>query len=207
MLVAVNAAVGLASPVMRPSMTFSLVLATAFAAACGGSSSSMNHIDGSGSGSGVKDSKPLDGPLYDFGCGGNTACDTTKVCCTTPGPMTSFACADPASCPAGDKIACDGPDECGGSTPICCGVDVADGTGSFPMCGIASIGTSCTNAAQCKTHLPTSCSDTTKVQICHVSSECTDPTNNMCCTFSSNGAMLTFCIDSTTASLGGATCH
>ena len=96
---------------------------------------------------------------------------------------------------------------CGGNTPVCCGVDAPDGTGTYPTCGISTLGTSCTSAAACPTHLGTSCTDTTKVQICHMSSECSDATNNQCCTFTSSGASLTFCIDATTAFLAHATCH
>lgn len=177
--------------------------------ACGGSSA-PTKID-SGSGSGKKDAMGSgagsDVGTYDFGCGGNTACPLNTVCCSMPGPSTTFACVAPGSCASADQITCDGPDECGGASPVCCGVYAGDGTGNYPMCGISTLGTSCTSAAACPTHLEQTCSDTTKVQICHVSSECTDQTNNMCCTFTSNGAMISFCIDSFTAAAGGATCH
>ena len=186
-----------------------LAAAVAAAAACGGGTSGSNPPgDGSGSGSGVKDARPIDAaPLQDFGCGGNTACDTAHVCCVTPGSSISFACTAPASCPANDQITCDGPDECGGGTPVCCGVDVPDGTGNYPQCGVRSLSTTCTTENACQTNLGQSCSETSKVQICHVSSECHDPQNPECCTFSSGGASISFCIDSTTASLAGATCH
>jgi hypothetical protein len=174
--------------------------------ACGGNNT---HVDANTK----HDAKPpdaaIDAPLFDFGCGGNTACDMTKVCCATPGKPTTFGCVPTASCPTGDSISCDGPDECvGTSTPVCCGVDVPDGTGKYPMCGISKLGTSCTTANQCPTHLGTTCTDTTKVVICHVAADCAgDPVNDQCCTFMSGAASLTFCIDMTTASLGGATCH
>lgn len=188
----------------RPARFLALVLLpVGFAAACGGSSSSPGTKDGSAG----SDARMIDGAPDDFGCGGNTACVAPQVCCSMPGATTTFGCVDPASCPSGDKIICDGPDECGGSAPVCCGVDVPDGTGSYPQCGVASLGTSCTTAAACQTHLGSTCTDTSKVQICHVSAECTDPANPMCCTFGSGGASLTFCIDASTASLAGATCH
>jgi hypothetical protein len=176
-------------------------------AACG--SSTSNQIDAPhGGGDGPKTDAPVDVGEFDFGCGGNTACSLDKVCCTNPGPPVSFSCVDPASCPAADKITCDGPDECGGAAPVCCGVDVPDGTGSFPQCNPMSVGTSCTSAAACQTNLPQSCNETATVVICHVKADCAgDPVNNKCCTFNSNGAELTFCIDGTTAALGGATCH
>jgi hypothetical protein len=179
---------------------------------CGGSSSpgqidGMGSGSGSGSGSGFHDAA-VDVGVYDFGCGGNTACALNQVCCAMPSnTTTTFSCVSEGACPAADKIACDGPDECGGGTPVCCGVDVPSGAGSYPQCDAQSVGTSCTSAAACPTHLAGSCSDTTKVQICHVASECSDPNNPKCCTFMSGGAELTFCTDSVTAQFGGATCH
>jgi len=178
---------------------------------CGSSSSSKidgsTKLDGTGSGSGSGSGSGGDAGIYDFGCGGNTACTLDKVCCSMPGAPTTFGCVAPAACSTPDKIVCDGPDECGGSTPVCCGVYAGDGTGNFPQCGIATLGTTCTSAAACPTHLESTCSDTTKVQICHVSTECTDHTNNECCTFTSGTTTLSFCIDSFTASVAGATCH
>jgi hypothetical protein len=180
-------------------------------AACGGSGASTKSspIDspGSGSGSGQHDAKPVDVGNYDFGCGGNTACPLNQVCCSMPGATTTFGCLGSASCPAADQVNCDGPDECGGSSPVCCGVYAGDGTGQYPQCGVATLGTSCTSAAACPTHLESNCSDTTKVQICHVASDCTDQTNNKCCTFMSGQAQITFCIDATTAAFANATCH
>lgn len=149
-----------------------------------------------------------DAPVYDFGCGDTNPCTLSQVCCAMPsGSATTFACVAPGSCPASDKITCDGPDECGGNTPVCCGVDAQDGTGSYPQCGIASLGTSCTSAAACPTHLAQDCSDTYKVTICHVKADCTDPQYDQCCTFGSGSAALTFCIDQSTANLAGAVCH
>lgn len=156
-------------------------------------------MDGSG--------KQPDASTFDFGCAGGSACLSTQVCCAMPGSPLTFGCTAPGGCPMADQITCDGPDECGGTTPVCCGVDVPNGTGSFPNCNVQSLGTSCTTEAACPTHLGQTCNDTTKVRICHVSSECTEPANNKCCTFTSGAAELTFCIDATTASLGGATCH
>jgi hypothetical protein len=171
-------------------------------AACSGSSSGPPADSGSG-----KHDAPVDVSLDDFGCAGGSACASTDVCCAMPGNPFTFACVAQATCPMSQQINCDGPDECGGATPICCGVDVPDGTGTYPQCNAASVGTSCTSAAACPTHLGQTCTDTTKVQICHVAAECTDATNNKCCTFVSGAASLTFCIDSFTAQVGGATCH
>jgi hypothetical protein len=194
------------SMIGRSALVLAVVLMTA---ACGNSSSNKT-VDGAvkkDSPAHVADAPAGDASLYDFGCGGNTACPIDQICCAMPGHTPAFGCVAMTSCPAADKIACDGPDECGGATPVCCGVDVPNGSGTFPQCGISTLGTSCTSAAACPTHLGTTCSDTTKVQICHVASECTDAAANKCCTFMSSGAELTFCTDALTASLGNATCH
>lgn len=183
-----------------------LAIFVMFVVGCGSSTGSKSdgntRLDGMGSGSGSADAG-----LYDFGCGGNTACTLDKVCCSMPGMPTTFGCVAPAACSSADKIVCDGPDECGGATPVCCGVYAGNGMGNYPQCGIATLGTSCTSAAACPTHLESTCSDTTKVQICHVTAECTDATNNKCCTFTSGSSTLSFCIDSLTASLGGGVCN
>ena len=172
--------------------------------ACGGGSSSNPKMDAS---THMDSGKQIDAPLDDFGCGGSTACPVDQACCAMPGSPTTFKCVATASCPMADQINCDGPDECGGASPVCCGVYAANGTGTFPQCGISALGTSCTSAAMCGTHLGQNCNDTTKVRICHVASDCTEPNNNKCCTFMSNGAEITFCTDSLTAAGGGATCH
>jgi hypothetical protein len=172
-------------------------------AACGSSTSS-----GGDDAAGDSTQQHKDAPTYyPFGCAGGSACTTSDVCCAMPGATTTFGCVATASCPTADQITCDGPGGCSGSTPVCCGVDVPNGTGSFPQCNITSVGTSCTSMNACPTHLGQSCTDTTKVQLCHVSADCHDATNNKCCTFTSNMASLTFCIDQNTANLGGATCH
>jgi len=148
-----------------------------------------------------------DGAIYDFGCGSGAGCKLTEVCCATPGANVTFACVAPGSCSDANKVTCDGPDECSGATPVCCGVETTNGIGTYPQCQPAALGTSCTTAANCNTHLGTSCNDTSRVVICHTPSDCNDATNNQCCTFNVNGASITFCIDSTTATLGGAQCH
>jgi hypothetical protein len=173
----------------------------------GGGSSDSGTSQGSDGGGGAKDAGvPDDGGFYDFGCGGNTACPQAQVCCAAPGNPTTYSCVAPAACNQGDQINCDGPDECGGATPVCCGVNVPNGTGKYPNCGSSAIGTSCTSVANCPTHLGSTCTDTSKVVICHGSSDCTDTTNNQCCTFNSNGATLTFCTDGITA-LGATSCN
>jgi hypothetical protein len=187
-------------------------LAVFFLVACGGDTNGTpgdGTSGGDGSGSQHIDAKSIDAALDDFFCGDINPCTQDQTCCFQPGNQsTPFACTAPSACPGADQLNCDGPDECGGATPICCGVDVPDGTGSFPSCGVQSLGTSCTSANACQTNLAQSCNETSKVVICHVKADCSaDQNNPECCTFTNNGASLTFCTDSFTASLGGATCH
>jgi len=186
-----------------------LALALFLVVACGGDDgtnnmggphdgSVNNGKDGSGSQSNI------DAPLpFDFPCGTGSACLMSEICCTSGGTV---ACTAPASCPQADQIACASPGDCTGGD-VCCGVDVPDGTGSFPNCGITSIGASCAAATACKTKISQSCTQTSKVQLCKSPADCQVESNNdQCCTFAGSGASLTFCTDSLTASVAGATC-
>ena len=148
------------------------------------------------------------GPTFDFTCGNKPACLLTQICCIDPTSMDPFSCVAPGACPAGDTLNCDGPDECvGTATPVCCATETTNKGGSYPSCTPGALGSKCTTASSCPTHLFTSCTDTTTVTICHEGADCMDPNNNQCCTFMSGTAQITFCTDSTTATLAGATCH
>ena len=186
-------------------MRLGLAIVVLFAAACG-SSSTPNKTDGNTTKMDGSGSNHADAPLQDFGCGGGSPCSTDQVCCAMPGATTTFACTAKTACPMADQITCDGPDECTAGQ-ACCGVYVPDGTGTFPQCGIASVGTSCTTKAACPTHIAQACNQTSKVTLCRVPADCTDANNNKCCTFASGGASLTFCTDALTASVGGGTCQ
>src|SRR5262245_46553809 len=99
----------------------------------------------------TKKDSSVDVGMYDFACATGSACTLDQVCCAMPAAMTTFACTAMASCPQADQIRCDGPEECGGATPTCCGVYQGDGTGSYPQCGVSALGTSCTATADCPT--------------------------------------------------------
>ena len=61
---------------------------------------------------------------------------------------------------------------------------------------------SCVAAGACSTMLGTSCIGTQIVQLCTKPSDCTDPLNNQCCTFTHDGGALTFCSSAFVAGLG-----
>jgi len=148
------------------------------------------------------DAGPRDAGFYPFPCGTNPACSLTAVCCAAPnGATTTFSCQSPAACPAGDAITCSGPQDCPGA--LCCGLLTPNGNGSFPNCQAASLGVTC--QASCPTQLASNCSTASRVVLCNVGADCTDSNYSNCCTFSQNGASLTFCVDGLTA-LGGS-CH
>src|SRR5258705_13667750 len=106
-----------------------IILFVLAGASCGGSSTQTdgNPGDGAKHDTGVG----IDVGNYDFPCGAGAPCRLDQVCCTMPGATPTFACVAPGSCPAADKITCDGPEDCTGGS-ICCGTDVPAGTGSFP---------------------------------------------------------------------------
>src|SRR5437879_372086 len=108
----------------RTAIGMAAVLFVIAATGCGGTSGGPQDATGQHDGSASHLDASIDGSVDDFGCGGNTACPTAQDCCSMPGATTTFSCVAPASCPMGDHIICDGPDECGGATPVCCGVDV-----------------------------------------------------------------------------------
>jgi hypothetical protein len=195
-----------------PIAVLAAALGAAYAVACSGSSKAT-----------VDAFEKHDAPaVYPFTCGSGSACASPNVCCTMPANGTiTFACDDNTTCPMNDQIACNSPAGCGGSTPVCCGKDVPDGTGTYPDCTPETLGATCTSVAACPTHIGSNCGETTTVQLCLTSSDCSaNTTDTECCTFtagsgtgtgtdgSGGGSVsLTFCIDKTTAMLEGATCH
>jgi len=102
------------------------------------------------------------------------------------------------------SLACTSPVGCGTGTPICCGTVVLNG-GTPPNCTASSITSSC--KAQCASAFVSNCSGTETVQLCAQGSDCTDPTYDKCCTFTSGNESLTFCATQSMANLSGATCH
>jgi hypothetical protein len=188
-------------------MKYARLALVACLVACGGGSSGGG---GATVDSGTHDGPPasIDAPVgkYDFVCGNTPACFLDKVCCVDPsGP--SFSCVDPTTCNAADKLTCDGPQDCMNGD-VCCGVDVPNGTGTFPTCGQTSISATCMATSACKTAVNQNCNDASKVQLCHTNADCkTESGNDSCCTFAANNASLSFCFDSFQGGLAGGTCQ
>lgn len=136
------------------------------------------------------------GNTFDFPCGNFSPCQETQACCTSfTSSSVNFACVAPASCPTGDSITCDGPEECPGTAPFCCGIEILDG-GSAPNCAVAQLGATC--QANCPFQTGSNCAGTNEVVLCHTSADCSSVPNNYnnCCQFTQNGATLTFCVTS-----------
>jgi hypothetical protein len=127
----------------------------------------------------------------------------------TGGDSASDAPSDVVTSDASDaggdasSLACTSPSTCGSGTPICCASVVLNG-GTPPNCTATSIASSCKGV--CTTTFVSSCSGTETVQLCAKANDCTDPTYDKCCTFTSGNQSLTFCASQTIANSAGATC-
>jgi hypothetical protein len=150
-------------------------------------------------GSGVVDAGPVD----DFPCGPTPPCSVTQSCCVNfGGTGMAFECEDTCPNPA-DEISCGGPQDCTGGQ-FCCGTETVNG-GTSPNCTATSLGDTC--QASCPTQFACGCQGTNQVVLCNTSADCTaDPNYNMCCTFTQNGASITFCA-SLTLSFGASGCN
>jgi hypothetical protein len=160
--------------------------------------------DGGTTDAGTTDAgSPPDGGWEGIVCG-ELVCTGNDICCADFSSGTlETSCA--VSCPAGQAtIACDGPEDCGGGTPYCCG-DVVFGAGSLGSCPVDSLAAAC--AASCAPYIPFSCSSQGTVAPCHVRSHCADfGSYSECCSFELSGASATFCVTTllSSVSLG---CH
>lgn len=124
---------------------------------------------------------------------GATKCALGQVCCPSSlnGQIT-LSCA--ASCPSGNGLECDGPEDCAGKT--CC-AKTTTSSGTFPNCPVSSAASKC--EASCATSIAFSCASTNTVRLCHAKSDCTEPANSACCTFELGGNTSTFCASSLVA--------
>jgi hypothetical protein len=94
---------------------------------------------------------------------------------------------------------------CGAAAPVCCGTIVLTG-GSIPNCTSDPVTTTCQTSAQCTTKLGASCTGSNVVRLCAQPSDCTEATENQCCTFPGDGGSLSFCATSFAAGAAGGTC-
>ena len=188
----------------------------ALAQGCSGSSSTLPDASTNDSGSlkpdasavvstdasdGAPDSKPDVAMVPDTGTAngvfcGVTTCAVGQLCCPTiSNGSISTTCA--ASCPSGNALACDGPEDCAGN--VCCGTTTTD-TGTFPNCPPTKASAKCEST--CTSSVPFSCASTSTVRLCHTASECTEPGYGYCCTFSLSGNSSTFCASPLIAAFG-----
>lgn len=74
---------------------------------------------GGGGGSGGSGGSGGGEPTGDIRCGGGTCELGEEICCSRPGPPTTFTCQDAgAACPGG-AVLCDGPEDCGDRESCC----------------------------------------------------------------------------------------
>jgi hypothetical protein len=156
-------------------------------------------------------------PLLLVRCGGPTECACIGIDAGAPdgSPTKLDASGDAPSDAGGDVVvvtdagdagglACTSPAACGTGSPVCCGTVVLSG-GTPPNCTATSITSAC--AAQCTTAFVSNCNGTETVRLCEQAADCSsDPTNDKCCTFTSNNQSLTFCASQAIANGAGATC-
>jgi hypothetical protein len=118
---------------------------------------------------------------------GATKCAVGQLCCPSSlnGQIT-LSCA--ASCPSGNALECDGPEDCAGKT--CC-AKIKTAAGTFPNCPVSSASAKCDSS--CGTSLAFSCSSENTVRLCHAKADCTEPSYSACCTFELGGNTSTFC--------------
>jgi len=137
---------------------------------------------------------------------GTTTCTGGDICCATPKEGgVDFACAKACS-DGGVPLSCDGPEDCSGSTAICCGT-LTVGPGTVPSCPIKSAAASCKST--CTTSIAPSCDTTNTVRLCHKKSDCAaDTANANCCQFATGTTSATFCVSDLIKTLAGtsATC-
>jgi hypothetical protein len=136
---------------------------------------------------------------------GTSTCSGGDQCCFQSGTATGCA----ASCSDGGIPAgCDGPEDCSGGTPICCGSLDAPLTGS--PSGQTACAASCTGVAIAMIGVGGSITS----KICHNAADCVGYSGtaalmtrpfDICC--HPNGATVGFCAPNTAAAFPGLTCN
>lgn len=123
---------------------------------------------------------------------GSAVCASGEVCCgefVDGGAVLS--CAFSCGTDAGVVLECDGPEDCSGGTPVCCG-DLTLGPGMPGMCPVQSVSTECTPT--CTSNVPLTCNSQGTIQACHARADCTGSgAYTECCTFAYNGQTTSFC--------------
>lgn len=126
--------------------------------------------------------------------------DTGAATDATSSPATD------APVDVGSGKPCNLPSDCSGGE-VCCGrIPITGGT--VPNCTTGAIVTRCVDPSACTTALGSSCSGTQTVRLCAANADCTESTDNQCCTFGGSGdaGALSFCANSLVAAFGGGKC-
>jgi hypothetical protein len=85
---------------------------------------------------------------------GAAVCYSPQICCQS---YSGGTCTLPSACTQGLPVACDGPEDCGGTTPVCCGQ--------------LTSGTSCVGSGSCSSGM-------TGGVVCHTTADC--PSGQTC---------------------------
>lgn len=146
---------------------------------------------------GAIDAGPADAGFEGIPCG-TDVCLNGDVCCGDfNGSTATFTCA-PSCGDAGVVFACDGPEDCDGGTPVCCGT-LTTGPGTLPNCPPESAIASC--SATCTPNIPLSCDTQAQIVRCHARADCApyasgNPLNSYteCCTLPQASEAGAFCV-------------
>ena len=101
---------------------------------------------------------------------------------------------DAPVCPPGDiDVVCDGPEDCGGASPYCCG-KLSVGPGAPPACPVQKVSSAC--EAMCMTNLAPMCDMTARVRACQRQADCaTDAGSKNCCEFKQGLIVVRMCVN------------
>lgn len=108
------------------------------------------------------------------------------------------------SASSADAGPCTVPAECPPSN-VCCETIPLTG-GSIPNCTTGTVTSACKAPGACATSLGTGCSGTQTVRLCTKNADCTEPGDNLCCTFGDDAGAQTFCANGFVAGFGGGKC-
>jgi hypothetical protein len=99
----------------------------------------------------------------------NTTCNSPEVCCVVVGGQS---CTAADACTSGLPLACDGPEDCSGDTPVCCGTVSLQGGGTQCVAdgscqsGTLTGGVVCHSDSDCQSGQTCTALTMTSVRVC-----------------------------------------